>query len=150
MASLGVLSQENITARNFIVISHKSFYFLKKAYDRYGKSVRNQYLLCLYSFVKQKFGYNEQMIRVIRNICTEFCKDPSELSYIDLTLLIKSLTCIMKSKEKWAIDLLEDTTQYDVLEQLLHILNKCYEGYLQARSNAGIKEHLKQSGMIAK
>lgn len=93
--------------------------------------------------MKQKFGYNEQMIRVIRNICTEFCKDPSELSYIDLTLLIKSLTCIMKSKEKWAIDLLEDTTQYDVLEQLLHILNKCYEGYLQARSNAGIKEHLK-------
>lgn len=79
-------------------MSHKSFLCLNKAYQKLGNSIDNEFILCIYSFTVHKMIYDEQYLRIIRNISLNFCHRFMELSFSQIILIIKSLTNVVLCK----------------------------------------------------
>ncbi len=76
MLVLASLAEESEKARNFIVMSHKSYLCLSKALKRYGtQTVGKEFSLCLYSFTFHPMSYDEQFVRIVKNLCETFCRN---------------------------------------------------------------------------
>lgn len=73
MLILASLSEESEKARNFIVMSHKSYLCLNKVHHKFGTLLDDEFIICLYAFTKHPIMYHEQYIRIIKNICLTFC-----------------------------------------------------------------------------
>lgn len=76
MLVLASLAEESEKARNFIVMSHKSYLCLSKALKKYGtQTVGKEFSLCLYSFTFHPMSYDEQFVRIVKNLCETFCRN---------------------------------------------------------------------------
>jgi hypothetical protein len=98
MLILASLSEESEKARNFIVMSHKSYLCVKKAYSKFGGIIEDEFIICLYTYTKHPLIYHEQYVRIIKTTCVIFCSKLSSLSSKQLILIIKSLTAVVKCK----------------------------------------------------
>lgn len=113
-------------ARNFIVAIHKTNTCLIKVYQQYGHQVRPHYLQALLSFTLSQTdsapAYDEQFVRIIRHLIMALHEDlpPSQL-----VVVIEGLKNVLKWKQKWVMDILEDCTQFDLLERMRSLLSYC-------------------------
>ena len=59
--------------------------------------------------------YDEQYIRIIKKIIELFCQHYESNNIIEIRLLAKALTNVIKNQQKWAVDLIESVGQYDII-----------------------------------
>ena len=68
--------------------------------------------------------YHEEFSKVIKAIIRFFC-DPHNTDEEEMKLLLKAFVLIIKTKEKWALQLLQNKLQYDLIEKSLELLKLC-------------------------
>lgn len=105
--------------------NHKTYLTLMKSEAYYNGVVTTEYLMCLSSFLKHPFVYHEQFVRIVKSLCLALCNQFESMSNQDVNTVMKGLTCAVKSKQKWVMDLIEESCQYDLLEKILTILRMC-------------------------
>lgn len=88
-----------------MILNHQCFKEIMKAEKRFTEDVQNEIVLCLYSFTTHPMTYNEEFIKVIKQIMFMYTNPNYSKRFEELKLLAKALRNIMKIKQRWALDI---------------------------------------------